>query len=213
MAALQVGGGGLKRTVEFCEVFSLSMYECLRPKILIVLVFNLFWCDSLDAVDPLLLLLRGWGGDSVKSVVALDDAAVCLRLTGLDHLIFVVRDEELKAVLGESNSWVRGISDGHQPTDRQQVVIQPQWMTEISGHYRFLGVINFSDTEIFQGNNPPRFLILENSREKINNSKTSRYTNLHAVSVDISAATPPNRRWRRHLLLYIQSSKGSYLWE
>lgn len=55
--------------------------------------------DSLDALDPFFLLLCGRSGDSVKGVVALDDAAVGLRLTGFDHLIFVVGDEELKAVL------------------------------------------------------------------------------------------------------------------
>lgn len=36
-------------------------------------------------------------------MVPLDDAAVCLRLAGLDHLIFVVRDEELKAVLEDES--------------------------------------------------------------------------------------------------------------
>lgn len=59
---------------------------------------------SLDAVNPFVLLLCGRGGDSVESVVSLDDAAVCLCLAGLDHLIFVVRDEELKAVLGETRT-------------------------------------------------------------------------------------------------------------
>lgn len=34
-------------------------------------------------------------------MVSLDDAAVCLRLAGLDHLIFVVGDEQLEAVLRE----------------------------------------------------------------------------------------------------------------
>lgn len=57
--------------------------------------------NSLDAFDPFVLLLHSWGGDSVESVVSLDDAAVCLRLAGLDHLIFVVGDEQLEAVLRE----------------------------------------------------------------------------------------------------------------
>lgn len=35
-------------------------------------------------------------------MVALNDAAVRLRFAGLDHLISVVRDEELKAVLGNA---------------------------------------------------------------------------------------------------------------
>lgn len=63
-----------------------------------------FKWGSLDAVDPFVLLLCGRGGDSVKSVVSLDDAAVCLRLAGLDHLIFVVRDEELEAVLAREEN-------------------------------------------------------------------------------------------------------------
>lgn len=72
--------------------------------------YTVLKCDSLNAVDPFILLLCGRGRDPVKSVVSLDDAAVCLRLTGLDHLIFVVGDEELKAVLGESRTWVMGCS-------------------------------------------------------------------------------------------------------
>ena len=57
--------------------------------------------DSLDAADPFVLLLCSRSRDSVKRVVSLDNTAVCLCLTGLDHLIFVVGDEELEAVLGE----------------------------------------------------------------------------------------------------------------
>lgn len=63
---------------------------------------------SLDAVDPLVLLLSRRGGDSVEGVVSLDDAAVCLRLAGLYHLIFVVRDEELKTVLLQNRRTGRG---------------------------------------------------------------------------------------------------------
>lgn len=37
-------------------------------------------------------------------MVSLDDAAVCLRLAGLDHLIFVVGDVELEAVLREGTN-------------------------------------------------------------------------------------------------------------
>lgn len=55
---------------------------------------------SLDAFDPLVLLLCSRSRDPVKRVVALDDAAVCLRLAGFDHLVFVVGDEKLEAVLG-----------------------------------------------------------------------------------------------------------------
>lgn len=56
-------------------------------------------CESLDAVDPFILLLSSWGRDPVKSVVTLDDTAVSLCLTRLDHLILVVGDKELEAVL------------------------------------------------------------------------------------------------------------------
>lgn len=64
--------------------------------------------NSLDAADPLVLLLGRRGGDSVEGVVSLDDAAVRLRLAGLDHLIFVVRDEELETVLLQSKE--RGVN-------------------------------------------------------------------------------------------------------
>lgn len=62
---------------------------------------------SPDAVDPFVLLLGGRCRDPVKRVAPLHDASVCLRLTGLDHLVFVVGDEELKAVLvdAESTCW------------------------------------------------------------------------------------------------------------
>lgn len=53
----------------------------------------------LDTLNPLLLLLRRWGGDPVHSVVPFHHAAVSLRLTGLDYLVFIVRDIKLKAVL------------------------------------------------------------------------------------------------------------------
>lgn len=55
---------------------------------------------SLDALDPLLLLLGRGGRDAVHGVVALHHTPVCLCLAGLDHLVLVVRDVELKAVLG-----------------------------------------------------------------------------------------------------------------
>ena len=58
---------------------------------------------SLDAGDPLVLLLGRGGRDAVEGVVALDDAAVGLRLAGLDHLVLLVRDVELKTVLGIEN--------------------------------------------------------------------------------------------------------------
>lgn len=57
--------------------------------------------NSLDAADPLVLLLGRGGGDPVEGVVPLHHAPVRLRLAGLDHLVFVVRDEELKTVLKE----------------------------------------------------------------------------------------------------------------
>lgn len=55
---------------------------------------------SLDAFDPFVLLLCSRSRDPVKRVVALDDAAVRLRLAGFDHLVFVVGDEKLEAILG-----------------------------------------------------------------------------------------------------------------
>lgn len=54
---------------------------------------------SPDAAHPFVLFLRGGGRDPVDCVVTLHHSAVGLRLAGLDHLIFVVWDEELEAVL------------------------------------------------------------------------------------------------------------------
>ena len=53
----------------------------------------------LDALDPVLLLLRRRGRDAVHRVVPLHHSPVSLRLTGLNHLVFVVGDVKLKAVL------------------------------------------------------------------------------------------------------------------
>lgn len=53
----------------------------------------------LDAVHPFVLLLSRGGRDAVEGVVALHHATVGLRLAGFDHLVFVVGDEKLKAVL------------------------------------------------------------------------------------------------------------------
>ena len=55
--------------------------------------------DSLDAVHPVIRLRQGGGRDAVDAVVALDDPSIGLGLAGFDHLVLVVWDEELKAVL------------------------------------------------------------------------------------------------------------------
>ncbi len=195
-------------------------------------------CGSLDAVDPFVLLLCGRGRDPVKSVVSLDDAAVCFRLAGLDHLIFVVRDEELETVLGRSRTnkmsqeiyvnrsttekcktkqkkqircfgeggknkkriqeqifkkkkylwWERccsrhvlkrktknhtfyfikatnGYPRPHRPLTERETAEMVTYMTKCAV-YRFLGVIDFSDTQILQWNYSSGFLILVNSRER-----------------------------------------------
>ena len=54
----------------------------------------------LDGLDPLLFLLSRGRRYPVHRVVALDDPAVRLRLTRLDHRTLVVGVVELKAVLG-----------------------------------------------------------------------------------------------------------------
>lgn len=64
--------------------------------------------DSLDAFDPVVLLLGGRSGDPVDRVVSLHDPAVRLRLAGLDHLVLVVGDEELEAVLGGGTQQSQG---------------------------------------------------------------------------------------------------------
>lgn len=68
---------------------------------------------SLDAVHPFVLLLGGRGRDTVEGVVALHHASVRLRLTGLDHLVLVVGDEELKAVLQRGDTL--GVRTGARP--------------------------------------------------------------------------------------------------
>lgn len=60
--------------------------------------------DLLDAVHPFLLLFGGGGRDAVEGVVALHDPSVSLRLACFYHLVLVVRDEKLKAVL---QVWMR----------------------------------------------------------------------------------------------------------
>lgn len=89
MAALVEDGGGSVRSSSPLSICSSAL-------------------NSPDAVDPLVLLLGCRGGDSVEGVVSLDDAAVCLRLAGLYHLIFVVWDEELKTVLLQDTGTRRG---------------------------------------------------------------------------------------------------------
>lgn len=63
--------------------------------------------------------------------------------------------------------------------------------------YRFLGVFNFSDTQIFQGDNSPGFFILVDMREGGDVNLPATYR-----------APPPDRRY---LQWCIQSSRGSYL--
>lgn len=54
---------------------------------------------SLNAVHPFVFLLGSGSRDAVEGVVPFDDPSVRLCLTCLDHLVLIVRDEELKAVL------------------------------------------------------------------------------------------------------------------
>lgn len=53
----------------------------------------------LDAVHPFLFFLSSRGRDTVEGVVALHDASVSLSLARFYHLVLVVRNEKLKAVL------------------------------------------------------------------------------------------------------------------
>lgn len=57
-----------------------------------------------DAVHPLVLFFGCLGGDAVEGVVALHHPPVSLRLARFYHLVFVVGNEELKAVL---RVWIR----------------------------------------------------------------------------------------------------------
>lgn len=67
-----------------------------------------FFCDIifvfiyiLDAVDPLVLLLRRGGGDAVHHVVPFHYSPISFCLTCLYQLTTVVGDVQLKAVLME----------------------------------------------------------------------------------------------------------------
>lgn len=60
--------------------------------------------NLLDAVHPLLLLLSGGGRDAVEGVVALHYPPISFRLACFYHLVLVVGDEKLKAVL---RVWIR----------------------------------------------------------------------------------------------------------
>lgn len=60
--------------------------------------------EVLDAVDPLVLLLRRGGGDSVDHVIALHHSSVSFRFTRLNELPSVIRDVELEAVLHETTT-------------------------------------------------------------------------------------------------------------
>lgn len=60
--------------------------------------------NLLDAVHPLLLLFSGRGRDAVEGVVALHYPSISFRLACFYHLVLVVGDEKLKAVL---QVWIR----------------------------------------------------------------------------------------------------------
>lgn len=62
---------------------------------------TVFVSSLLDAVDPLVLLLRGGCRDAVHHVVSFHHSPVGLRFTRLDQLAAVVWDVQLKAVLFE----------------------------------------------------------------------------------------------------------------
>lgn len=60
-----------------------------------------FFIYILDAVDPLVLLLRCGSRDAVHHVVSFHYSPISLRLTRLNQLTTVVGDVQLKAVLLE----------------------------------------------------------------------------------------------------------------
>lgn len=62
---------------------------------------------SLDAVHPFIFLLSSGSRDTVEGVVTLHHTAVGLCLTGFYHLVLVVGDEKLEAVL-QKRTEVRG---------------------------------------------------------------------------------------------------------
>lgn len=64
-----------------------------------VLMRNVEKVSLLDTVHPFILFLSCGGGDTVKGVVALHNTTVCLCLARFYHLVLVVRNVKLKAVL------------------------------------------------------------------------------------------------------------------
>ncbi len=66
--------------------------------------------DLLDAFHPLLFLLCCWCWDAVEGVVSFHNPSICFSLTGFDHLILVVWDEEFKAVLCKESYFRRSFT-------------------------------------------------------------------------------------------------------
>ena len=67
---------------------------------------NKFSIYVLDAMDPLILLLRCGGGDAINIMVPLHHSPISLCLTSLNQLTAVVGDVQFKAILlgeGEGN--------------------------------------------------------------------------------------------------------------
>lgn len=68
-------------------------------------MIHLLWVEALkrvnwlDTVDPFVLLLSGGCWDAVEGVIAFHHTSVGLRLAGLYHLVFIIWDEKLKAIL------------------------------------------------------------------------------------------------------------------
>jgi hypothetical protein len=119
---------------------------------------------SLDAGDPFFLLLSCGGRDSIEGVVALNNASVRLGLTRLDHLIPVVRDEQLKTVLREREKARERDRCDSEAFKRKQGEWQENEHRKREGErvtYWFLRVVHFSNTKILQRDDTPRLLILE----------------------------------------------------
>lgn len=160
---------------------------------------------SLDGFHPLLLLLWARGGDPVHHMVPLHYSAIRLCFAGLDDLPFVTGIVKLKAVLVERRerlSWgcqarlsaIRLLSWG-----APAPWVERNWHKKAT--YRLPRVLHLPDAEVFQWDDAPGLLVLQEKGARQPQQATGE---------------GPSQDWMEeerapHLLSCIQSSRGSYL--
>lgn len=103
--------------------------------------------NLLDAVHPLVLLFSGGGRDAVEGVVALHYPSISFRLACFYHLVLVVGDEKLKAVL---QVWIR---------QRLKTIVHTLTSRRRCTH-RFL-ILHLFDAQVLQWDDPPGLFVLD----------------------------------------------------